>query len=117
MLATIAAAIGLTACGSSSGDAPAADDIAATTPIVDSSPEGTSTDGASGERITIGGDEALIWGDGTEAIVLAHGSSFDAASWQAQAVPMAALGNIVVAVENTSSEALDAAIAPRSSTV
>ncbi len=66
---------------------------------------------AAGERIVIGADEALVWGDGPNGIVLAHGSAFDAASWQAQAVPMAALGYTVVAVENTGTAALEAAIA------
>lgn len=71
----------------------------------------TSGGEAAGERIVIGTDEALVWGDGPAGIVLAHGSAFDAASWQDQAVPMAALGYTVVAVENTSASALKATIA------
>lgn len=64
---------------------------------------------SSGERIEIDGSEALIWGDGERGAVLAHGASYDAASWQEQAELIAAAGYTVVAVEDLGADALRAA--------
>lgn len=41
--------------------------------------------------------------------MLAHGSAFDAASWEAQATEIAAAGNVVLAVEDTAPESILAA--------
>lgn len=98
----------LAACGSDGAAPPTvsvSDDNSSSAPAT-----GPSPDEAAAERIVIAGDEALVWGDGPEGIVLAHGSAFDASSWEAQAVPMAELGFTVVAVENTSTSALESAI-------
>ncbi len=98
----------LAACASDGAAPPSAsvsDDNSS--PALTTSP---APDDATGERIVIAGDEALVWGDGPDGIVLAHGSAFDASSWEAQAAPMAELGFTVVAVENTSTSALESAI-------
>lgn len=102
-------AIGLSACGSTD-EAPSSASIS--TGNSSAAPAtAASREEPAGERVTIGNDEALVWGDGPEGIVLAHGSAFDAASWQTQAVPMAELGFTVVAVENTSTSAIESAVA------
>jgi len=62
-----------------------------------------------GERIELDGSAALIWGDGERGAVLAHGASYDAASWQEQAEQTAAAGSTVVAVEDLGPDALRAA--------
>ena len=105
----ILAAVTLAAC---SGGSDAAVDVPADDTIADAATDDTAdgTDVPTGERITIGDDEALVWGDGDRGVVLSHGSAFDAASWEAQAVPIADLGYSVVAVENTSGDALAAAV-------
>lgn len=63
-----------------------------------------------GTRINLGATEALLWGDGPQGVVLAHGSAFDAASWEDQATEIAGQGATVVAVEDTSTEGIEAAI-------
>lgn len=57
---------------------------------------------AAGTRIPSGGSEALVWGQGTGGVVLAHGAAFDAASWEPQATRIAAQGATVLAVEDIS---------------
>jgi pimeloyl-ACP methyl ester carboxylesterase len=66
---------------------------------------------STGERVTIDGSEALVWGNGGYGVVLAHGAAFDAASWEPQAVRIAEQDAIAVAVENISPDALGAAVA------
>lgn len=56
--------------------------------------------------VTIRGNEALRWGSGPYGVVLAHGSSYDAASWDPQGPEFAARGATVVAVENISPDAI-----------
>lgn len=67
-------------------------------------PPGTEAGGddGGGERVTIGDAEALVWGEGTYGVVLAHGAAFDAASWSVQALAIADAGMVVVAVEDIS---------------
>lgn len=84
----------------------------------DEEPEGGSSDGSSaapeggdeGSSVTINGNDALTWGDGPYGVVLAHGSAFDAASWQDQATEIADTGATVVAVEDISPEAIRDAV-------
>ena len=73
---------------------------------------GTDTKGPSGsdgERVDVGNDEALVWGEGSYGVVLAHGAAFDAASWEPQATRIAEAGMVVIAVENIAPEAIMAA--------
>jgi pimeloyl-ACP methyl ester carboxylesterase len=58
------------------------------------------------EYTTLDGTEALLWGEGDYGVVLAHGASYDAASWEPQAKEMARNGMIVLAVEDTSGESI-----------
>lgn len=58
------------------------------------------------ELTTLGGTEALVWGEGDYGVVLAHGASYDAASWEPQAKEMARHGLVVLAVEDTSAESV-----------
>jgi pimeloyl-ACP methyl ester carboxylesterase len=79
-------------------------------------PQATATEGAAptegtAERLAIpGSGEALLWGGGTEAVVLAHGAAFDAASWEPQAEAIAAQGQLVLAVEEIGAEEILAAV-------
>lgn len=61
------------------------------------------------EAITVAGTDALRWGDGPHGVVLAHGASYDAASWSPQAPQIAAAGFTVIAVEEITPEAISAA--------
>lgn len=84
----------------------------------DEEPEGGSSGGSSaaqeggdaGSSVVINGNDALTWGDGPYGVVLAHGSAFDAASWQDQATEIADTGATVVAVEDISPEAIRDAV-------
>ncbi len=84
----------------------------------DEEPEGGSSGGSSaaqeggdaGSSVVINGNDALTWGDGPYGVVLAHGSAFDAASWQDQATEIADTGATVVAVEDISPEAIQDAV-------
>ena len=76
----------------------------------DSPPATTQESESTGERIMIDGSEALVWGDGSYGVVLAHGAAFDAASWESQAVRIAAQDATVVAVENIAPDAIGAAV-------
>lgn len=64
---------------------------------------------SSGERIEVGGTEALVWGDGERGVVLSHGAAYDAASWKPQAQQIAKNDAAVLAVEETSKESIEAA--------
>lgn len=63
-----------------------------------------------GERVTVGGFDALVWGTGEYGVVLVHGAAFDAASWERQAAQIADAGMAVLAVEDTSEDSLIAAV-------
>ncbi|WP_209714146.1 alpha/beta hydrolase [Marmoricola sp. OAE513] len=100
----------LAGCGSDDNAGPAADAPATSagsaTPSTADSP-GTAPDG---DRIAIGSNEALVWGDGRYGVVLAHGRSYDAASWAAQAPAIAAQGATVIAVESIEPGAIKDAV-------
>lgn len=71
---------------------------------------GGSAAGNSGEEITVGDTEALVWGDGDYGVVMAHGAIYDAASWKPQAQQIAQNGMVALAVEDTSANNLIAAV-------
>src|SRR5918912_2252181 len=56
----------------------------------------------SGERITVGETEAIVWGEGDRGVVLAHGASYNAASWEPQGQTLGDNDTVAVAVEDTS---------------
>jgi len=58
------------------------------------------------ETVTPGGSTVLVWGNGRQGVVLAHGASYDAASWEDQARVMADQGIAVAAVEELSAAAV-----------
>ncbi len=64
---------------------------------------------AGGERVVVGGGEALVWGEGRHGVVLAHGVVFDAASWEPQAARLAGAGMIAIAVEDIAPDSIIAA--------
>ena len=64
----------------------------------------------SGERISVGGTEGIIWGEGDRGAVLAHGAAYDSASWEPQGRKLGENGVMALAVEDTSAENLGAAI-------
>lgn len=68
--------------------------------------DGTPVAGGGETRVSIGEDEALVWGGGTAGAVLAHGAVYDAASWRAQGDAIAEAGGVALAVENTSAAAI-----------
>lgn len=105
LLAAVLALGALPGCGDGDGDASPDDATADAT-----EPTTAGVDGG-GERITIEGSEALVWGDGGDGVVLAHGAAFDAASWEGLATRIAAAGDTVVAVEDISPDAIGAAVA------
>jgi pimeloyl-ACP methyl ester carboxylesterase len=57
-----------------------------------------------------GAGEALVWGEGSRAVLLAHGAAFDAASWEPQARVLARDGSLVIALEGIAPEEIIAAI-------
>lgn len=63
-----------------------------------------------GTKIDVAGARALRWGDGSYGVVLAHGASHDAASWEEQATVIAKQGATVVAVEDISPEVIGGAV-------
>ncbi len=62
------------------------------------------------ETVTSGGSTVLVWGEGGQGVVLAHGASYDAASWEDQARAMADRGLAVAAVEDLSADAVADAV-------
>ena len=102
ILVVIVAVAGLGSCSSSSTTREGNTD--------GSDPTVTDRSGPNGQRITVSGHDALVWGDGPDGVVLAHGSAFDAASWAPQADEIAAQGATAIAVEDTASESIRAAV-------
>lgn len=97
-LVVLAAAI-LAGCGGGSGES------SGDTGGASSSGSGSTSDG---ERVTVGGTEALVWGDGNRGVVLSHGAAYDAASWSTQAEKIAENDATVLAVEDASAESIKA---------
>jgi pimeloyl-ACP methyl ester carboxylesterase len=58
------------------------------------------------ERIEVGGTSAFLWGEGNYGVVMAHGASYDAASWEDQAQRIAQEGMLALAVEDTNPQNL-----------
>ncbi|MDQ3094701.1 MAG: alpha/beta hydrolase [Actinomycetota bacterium] len=58
------------------------------------------------ETVTAGGSTVLVWGEGESGVVLAHGASYDAASWEEQARAMEDQELAVAAVEDLSAGAV-----------
>ena len=109
-LACVAAVAGLAGCGSDGPgtSAPAASPSSTSSAPSTSAPTSTPSAAAApdGQTITIKGNDALVWGDGPYGVVLAHGRSYDAASWKAQAPQIAAQGATVIAVESIEPQAI-----------
>ena len=98
--AVLTAVIFVAGCGASGGEGSDAGDR-----------EQESGSGASsGERVTVGDTEAIVWGGGDRGVVLSHGAAYDAASWEPQGQTLAENGKVALAVEDTSSRNLRAAI-------
>jgi hypothetical protein len=57
---------------------------------------------AAGERVEIGDTEALMWGEGDYGVIMAHGSSYDASSWEEQGQKIAENGIVALAPEDIS---------------
>jgi pimeloyl-ACP methyl ester carboxylesterase len=64
----------------------------------------------SGEQVSVGDTEAIVWGEGDRGAVLSHGAAYDAASWEEQGQKLAENGVVALAVEDTSPENLHSAI-------
>ena len=96
--------VALVGCGA---DGEAAPPVASSEANPDDVAEGGD---GSGRRVEVGPDDALVWGEGSYGVVLVHGAAFDAASWELQAVQFAGEGIAVLAVEDTSTESLIAAV-------
>jgi pimeloyl-ACP methyl ester carboxylesterase len=62
------------------------------------------------EEVSVGDTEAIVWGEGDRGVVLSHGASYDAASWEPQGRTLAENGVAALAVEDTSPGNLQAAI-------
>ena len=60
----------------------------------------------SGERVEVGDTEALVWGEGDYGVVMAHGASYDASSWDEQAQDISENSIVALAPEDTSPESL-----------
>jgi pimeloyl-ACP methyl ester carboxylesterase len=60
--------------------------------------------------VKIGNTEAFVWGEGDYGVVMAHGASYDAASWEKQGQRIAENGIVALAPEDTSPESLLASI-------
>jgi pimeloyl-ACP methyl ester carboxylesterase len=69
-------------------------------------PEGDT----SGERVSVGNTEAIVWGEGDQGVVLLHGAAYDAASWKSQGQMLGENGVVAVAVEDISPGSLRLAI-------
>ena len=61
-------------------------------------------------EVSVGDTEAIVWGEGDRGVVLSHGASYDAASWEPQGRTLAENGVAALAVEDSSPENLQAAV-------
>ncbi len=64
----------------------------------------------SGERVSVGDTEAIVWGEGDLGVVLAHGAAYDAASWESQGRTFEENGVVALAVEDTRPRNLRSAV-------
>jgi len=82
--------------------------VAVASPATQSSPAAaTPADAPVAETsVRFGETDALLWRAGDAGVILSHGAAYDAASWRAQAEAIAAAGTTVLAVEQTSPEAI-----------
>lgn len=113
--------LSLVAAGCASAEEEPADATTSADPAAGSSAVATATPPAEsggaedvavgGMRIDTGAGEALVWGEGSYGVLLAHGAAFDAASWTDQALEIAALGTTVLALEDISAEGITAGVA------
>lgn len=73
---------------------------------------GGESDVVSGERVTVGADDAgaIVWGEGDRGVVLAHGAAYDAASWESQGRTLEENGVVALAVEDTRPRNLRSAV-------
>lgn len=65
---------------------------------------------SSGEEVSVGETNAIVWGTGDRGVVLAHGAAYDAASWEDQGRTLAENGVVALAVEETSASNVRSAI-------
>ncbi|HLL40218.1 MAG TPA: hypothetical protein VK357_11210 [Rubrobacteraceae bacterium] len=56
----------------------------------------------SGEEVSVGETEGIVWGEGDRGVVLSHGAAYDAASWEDQGEVLGESGAVVLALEETS---------------
>lgn len=71
---------------------------------------GGQASSSGGQRVDTGAGEAVVWGDGSYGVVLAHGAAFDAESWADQATAIADQDATVLAVEDISPEGIEAGV-------
>lgn len=71
---------------------------------------GESSAAPAGERVEIGNTEALMWGERDYGVVMAHGASYDAASWEEQGQKIAENSIVALAPEDISPQSLLASI-------
>ncbi len=79
----LVALLGVAACGGSDDPCDDGGICGSTGASTEAQVHEDGEDGEGGEPITVGGGEALVWGDGAYGVVLAHGSAFDAACFKA----------------------------------
>ena len=74
---------------------------------------GEQASDSSGEEVSVGETDAIVWGTGDRGAVLAHGAAYDAASWKDQGRTLAENGVVALAVEETTaSRAILTQVAP-----
>jgi pimeloyl-ACP methyl ester carboxylesterase len=95
---TLAVIVFVAGCGTSSSEEP------------DTGEQEQKPESDTEEKVTVGETEAIVWGEGNQGVVLAHGASYDAASWEPQGRTLADNDVVTVAVEDTSPYNLRSAI-------
>lgn len=97
----LAAAALLLSSGCAGAGASSGEDGKSTDPVTDG-----GGGRADGERVKVGGTEALVWGEGDYGVVLSHGAAYDAADWEPQAREIAGKGMVALAVEDISTQSI-----------
>ena len=64
----------------------------------------------SGEEVSVGETEGIVWGEGDRGVVLSHGAAYDAASWEEQGQRLGDNGVVALALEDTSPSNVRSAI-------